>query len=42
VGRYNFFLDEMVRRRNLITMERLEKKGHMPGTWPFPPQFVSQ
>ena len=42
VDRYNFFLDEMVRRRNLITMERLKQQGHMPGTWPFPPEFVLQ
>ncbi|KAF8894187.1 hypothetical protein CPB84DRAFT_1816137 [Gymnopilus junonius] len=32
--RYNFFLDEMIRRRNIMTREKLAKGGCMPGTWP--------
>jgi hypothetical protein len=34
VHRYNFFLDEMIRRRNLITLERLNKGGFRPGVHP--------
>ena len=36
VDRYNFFLDEMVRRRNLMTIEKLQKEGCRPSTWPYP------
>ncbi|KZV79158.1 hypothetical protein EXIGLDRAFT_820929 [Exidia glandulosa HHB12029] len=28
--RYNFFLDEMIKRRNRIVVENLERKGHNP------------
>ena len=31
---YNFFLDEIIQRRNIMTLEKLEKGGCMPGTWP--------
>jgi hypothetical protein len=34
VHRYNFFLDEMIRRRNIQTLERLAEGGCEPGTWP--------
>ena len=34
VDRYNFFLDEMVRRRNIMTKERLARTKQQPGTWP--------
>lgn len=34
VHRYNFFLDEMIRRRNLITLDKLIKGTQEPGTWP--------
>lgn len=34
VHRYNFFLDEIIQRRNIMTLEKLEKGGCMPGTWP--------
>jgi len=30
VAYYNFFLDEMVKRRNRFIVEELEKKGHHP------------
>lgn len=30
VERYNFFLDEMIRRRNDATSESLGRKGHLP------------
>lgn len=36
VDRYNFFLDEMVCRRNLMTIEKLQKEGCSPSTWPYP------
>ncbi|KAF8168383.1 hypothetical protein B0H34DRAFT_779734 [Crassisporium funariophilum] len=37
VDRYNFFFDEMIRRRNIMTLARLTKEeGTNPGTWPFP------
>lgn len=28
--RYNFFLDEMIKRRNRLTFRRLEENGHAP------------
>lgn len=34
VDKYNFFLDEMILRRNRMTKEKLEKTGEMPSTWP--------
>lgn len=34
VDRYNFFLDEIVRRRNIMTKERLARTKQQPGTWP--------
>ncbi|KAF8074791.1 hypothetical protein FPV67DRAFT_1408151 [Lyophyllum atratum] len=33
VERYNFFLDEMIMRRNRVTKDRLEKAGHSPQHW---------
>jgi len=30
--RYNFFLDEMIRRRNIFTIGRLKESGAEPGT----------
>jgi len=35
VDRFNFFLDEMIRRRNLLTMTRLEKDGVALGRWSY-------
>jgi len=39
--RYNFFLDEMIKRRNRYVLSELEKKGHGPWIIPidalFPP-----
>jgi len=32
VQRYNFFLDEMIRRRNTFTLEKLRQAGAQPGT----------
>ena len=32
--RFNFFLDEMIRRRNIITKKKLAKEGSQPKTWP--------
>ncbi|KAF9471068.1 hypothetical protein BDN70DRAFT_820499 [Pholiota conissans] len=32
--RYNFFLDEMVRRRNIYIIKKLEEKGRRP--WNIP------
>lgn len=34
VGRFDFFLDEMIRRCNEMTIRKLEKEGQMPRTWP--------
>jgi len=34
VDKYNFFLDEMILRRNRMTREKLKKEGTMPSTWP--------
>jgi hypothetical protein len=34
VHRYNFFLDEMIRRRNQITLDKLIKGKQEPKTWP--------
>ncbi|KAF8802794.1 hypothetical protein BYT27DRAFT_7226251 [Phlegmacium glaucopus] len=36
--RFNFFLDEMIWRRNIITKKKLEKEGCKPKTWPIPGQ----
>ena len=33
VFKYNFFLDEMIIRRNRITLEALEKSGQQPMYW---------
>lgn len=30
VDRYNFFLDEMIKRRNRLTVQKLREKGHTP------------
>ena len=35
IYRYNFFLDEMIRRRNRLTLAKLDKGGQEPGTWRF-------
>ncbi|KAF8810914.1 hypothetical protein BYT27DRAFT_7221761 [Phlegmacium glaucopus] len=35
---FNFFLDEMIRQRNIITKRKLEKEGCKPKTWPIPRQ----
>ena len=32
--KYNFFLDEMIIRKNRAMIEKLERTGHMPGSWP--------
>jgi hypothetical protein len=34
VHRYNFFLDEMIQRRNIMTLGKLVEGGCNPGTWP--------
>ena len=34
VGKYNFFLDEMIMRRNKITLQKLEADGMQPRYWP--------
>jgi hypothetical protein len=34
VDKYNFFLDEMIFRRNRMTKAKLEKEGMSPQTWP--------
>jgi len=34
VHRFNFFLDEMIRRRNIITLQKLKDEGFQPGTRP--------
>jgi hypothetical protein len=34
VDKYNFFLDDMVLRRNEATLIKLEREGHMPAMWP--------
>ena len=34
VERYNFFLDEMIRRRNVFTLAKLTQSGQQPGTRP--------
>ncbi|KAI0078361.1 hypothetical protein K474DRAFT_1641748 [Panus rudis PR-1116 ss-1] len=39
VEKYNFFLDEMIMRRNCITLENLTKGGRHPGYWK-PSHFV--
>jgi hypothetical protein len=31
---YNFFLDEMIFRRNEATTAKLEREGHEPAMWP--------
>lgn len=33
VDRFNFFLDEMIMRRNRITITKLERQGELPGNW---------
>jgi hypothetical protein len=34
VDKYNFFLDQMFLLKNEATLEKLEKEGHEPSTWP--------
>ncbi|KIJ60420.1 hypothetical protein HYDPIDRAFT_98612 [Hydnomerulius pinastri MD-312] len=34
VHKYNFFLDELILRRNCRTLEKLESEGQKPRTWP--------
>lgn len=33
VDKYNFFLDEMIMRRNQATKAKLIEQGHCPGNW---------
>jgi hypothetical protein len=40
--RYNFFLDEMIKRRNWHTVGELERKGHCPWFLPADILHVSQ
>lgn len=35
VDKYIFFLDEMIRRRNKLTKERLANQGRRPGNWSY-------
>jgi hypothetical protein len=35
VDKYIFFLDEMIRRRNNLTKERLAKQGRRPRNWSY-------
>ena len=37
--RFNFFLDEMIRHRNIMTKQKLEKEGSKPKTWPIPAEI---
>ena len=34
VDKYNFFLDEMIARRNRVTKAKLATQGYAPGNWP--------
>ena len=34
VDRYNFFLDEMIIRKNRAQLEKLAQQGHFVGVWP--------
>jgi hypothetical protein len=34
VDKYNFFLDEMILRRNRVVKAKLEKEGRHPDIWP--------
>jgi hypothetical protein len=34
VDKYNFFLDEMIARRNRTTKAKLAAQGYTPGNWP--------
>ncbi|KAF8232728.1 hypothetical protein L208DRAFT_1270652 [Tricholoma matsutake] len=36
VDKYNFFLDEMILCRNMMTQEWLTKQGRCPGIWEYP------
>ncbi|KAF8196942.1 hypothetical protein BJ912DRAFT_846451 [Pholiota molesta] len=42
VTRYNFFLDEMIKRRNRYVIKQLDKKGNWPWTIPFDSVFPSR
>ena len=33
MDKYNFFLDELIMRRNRLTLEKLAQDGHVPGYW---------
>ena len=35
VDKYNFFLDEMIMRKNWMTQEKLTKERQVPGNWPY-------
>ena len=37
MDKFNFFLDEMIIRRNLVTYATLDRKGLKPGYWPSEP-----
>ena len=37
--RYNFFLDEMIHRHNIMTKEKLMKQNYDPKMWPLPAGF---
>lgn len=41
VTRYNFFLDEMIKRRNRYVVAQLKLKGHCPWTIPMDALFPS-
>ena len=38
---FNFFLDEMICQRNIITKSKLEKGGFKPKTWPIPAGIIA-
>ncbi|KAF9041183.1 hypothetical protein BJ165DRAFT_1350265 [Panaeolus papilionaceus] len=38
VEKYNFFLDEMLRRHNIITINKLARDQQFPSYWPYPQQ----
>ncbi|PPQ67448.1 hypothetical protein CVT26_007242 [Gymnopilus dilepis] len=40
--RYNFYLDEMIKRRNRYMIRQLEKSGHCPWTIPVDAMFPSE
>lgn len=42
MARYNFYLDEMIKRRNRYTADELHRKGHSPWLVPLEVMFPHQ